>query len=99
MDFKEIDGMFETAARRLKAGVDPTAPYGEPPLASDHFLLRRSWEFFQKRLKTMEDQWSEIAGAKDAEITALRKQSEQSLARMGEAEERVSAADEIERLV
>lgn len=99
MDFKEIDEMFESAARRLKAGVDPTAGYGEPPLASDHYLLRRSWEFFQKRLKAVEDQWADIARAKDDEIQALKKDAAERGRRLADAEGRVSESDEIDRVL
>jgi chromosome segregation ATPase len=99
MDFKDIDAMIEAAARRLEGGVSPTAGYGEPPLASDHFLLRRSWEFFQKRIRAMEEQWEEIARAKDAEIKALLKSAEQDRARLTDLESKASEMDEIERML
>src|SRR4051812_11553160 len=97
MDFKEIDAMFEDAARRLKGGVNPTGAYGEPPLAADHFLLRRSWEFFQKRLKAIEQHWGEIAAAKDAEIAALRKAEVEGRAEAVKLKDRANETDEIDR--
>ena len=64
--------MFEGAFQRLGAKANPAAPYGEPPLASDHFLLKRGWEYFRQRAAAMEAQWKQILSAKDDEIKALR---------------------------
>ena len=72
MDFKEIDALFEGALRRLNAKANAASPYGEPPLASDHFLLRRGWDYFRERVAEMEKEWKQIASAKDDEIKALR---------------------------
>lgn len=72
MEFKELDEMFESALRRLNAKASPAAPYGEPPLASDHFLLKRSWEYFRQRAAAMEIEWKQILKAKEDEIRALR---------------------------
>jgi chromosome segregation ATPase len=71
MDFKEIDSMFEGAIRRLNVKGGPADPYGEPPLASDHFLLKRSWEYFQRRASAMEAEWKQLLSAKEAEVKAL----------------------------
>lgn len=97
MEFKDIDSMFDDAARRLKSGVNPTAAYGEPPLAADHYLLRRSWEFFQKRIQSMEDHWSQIAAAKDAEIEALLKAGKEGRSYMADLKDRANETDEIDR--
>jgi len=99
MEFKDIDSMFDGAAKRMGDGVNPAASYGEPPLASDHYLLRRSWEFFQKRMKALEDQWEQIASAKDAEIRALMKAASDNTARLHELEERSTESNEMDRLL
>lgn len=72
MDFKEIDDLFEGALRRLTAKANPAAPYGEPPLASDHFLLKRGWEYFRNRAAAMEAEWKQLVSAKEDEIRSLR---------------------------
>lgn len=72
MDFKEIDALFEGALQRLTAKANPAAAYGEPPLASDHFLLKRGWEYFRDRAAAMEAEWKQLVSAKEDEIRALR---------------------------
>jgi chromosome segregation ATPase len=72
VDFKEIDDMFEGALKRLSAKAGPGVPYGEPPLASDHFLLKRSWEYFRQRASAMEKEWKQILAAKEDEMKALQ---------------------------
>ncbi len=96
MEFKDIDSMFEDAAKRLKGGVNPTAAYGEPPLASDHFLLKRSWEFFQKRLKAMEDHWVQITSAKETAIQALLKAQKESGEEFVKMKDRANETEEID---
>jgi len=97
MDFKEIDAMFEGAFQRLGAKANPAAPYGEPPLASDHFLLKRGWEYFRQRAAAMEAQWKQILGAKDDEIKALKEQLRLRDERLTSLEGDTRESDDIEQ--
>jgi hypothetical protein len=72
MDFKNIDSLFDDAFKRIDKKTPLSSPYNEPPLASDHFLLRRSWEFFQQRANALESEWRQIMKSKEEEIAALR---------------------------
>ena len=86
MEFPELDRLFNETHKRLSEGKPSADPYGEGPLASDHFLLQKSWEFFRRRLHTLEEQWADMARAKEAQMQALTKQLGQAADRLKELE-------------
>src|SRR5919108_519018 len=63
---------------RTKRESRPLGPlanaYRTDPLASDHLLLRQSWEFFKRRMAAVERQWKEIVESKTEENRLLKKQ-------------------------
>ncbi len=81
MEFTEIDRQFDEAFERLQRTAPPVATaYGSSPLAADHFLLKKSWDYFRNRVKSIEEQWKKMLEAKDhqyravfAELTDARK--------------------------
>jgi chromosome segregation ATPase len=93
-DFKEIDALFESAFRRLGAGT--SSPYNEPPLASDHFLLKRSWDYFRRRAEEMEAEWKQIVAAKEEETRALQELLRQRDERLSELEQNVRESESVE---
>jgi hypothetical protein len=87
MEFSELDKQFEETWERLQNRQPLTGVYGKDPLAEDHFLLKRSWDYFRQRVRTIEDQWRKIAESKDAQLIALTKEMAVARERMNEAEE------------
>lgn len=85
MKSNEIDRLFDESLNRVAKGTGPLAgAYDTSPLAADHLLLKRSWEYFRHRMNTMEEQWKKILESKDAEIKALLKEIDLTKNREGE---------------
>lgn len=61
MDFKELDRQFDEI-------MEMGRPRENQP--SDHFLLKKSWDYFKERIKTIESHWEEILKAKEDELKA-----------------------------
>jgi hypothetical protein len=74
MDFENIDRIFDDAMKRTELAKGPIVKPMTDALAADHFLLKKSWDYFRERVKTIESHWSEIVQAKDAEIQALKEE-------------------------
>ncbi len=87
MEFTELDKQFEETWERLQNRKPISGVYGKDPLAEDHFLLKRSWDYFRQRVRNVEDQWRKIAESKDAQLIALKKEAAVIRERMQEAEE------------
>src|SRR4051812_7271647 len=97
MKFSELDKQFEQTWERLQNGKPILGVYGKDPLAEDHFLLKRSWDYFRSRVRNIEDQWRKIAEAKDAQLKAVQKENVSIRVRMTQAEEEVVMLREIDR--
>jgi chromosome segregation ATPase len=89
MEFSELDKQFEETWERLQHKRPITGVYGKDPLAEDHFLLKRSWDYFRRRVRDIEDHWRKIAESKDAQLLAMKKESAVIRERLNEAEEDV----------
>jgi chromosome segregation ATPase len=87
MEFTELDKQFEETWERLQRQKPIAGVYGKDPLAEDHFLLKRSWDYFRQRVRNIEDQWRKIAESKDAQLLALKKEVAVIRERMQESEE------------
>lgn len=96
MDPRELDRLIDETYQRLSQGKSLGSVGGEGPLASDHFLLNKSWEFFRRRLKAMEDQWNDIARSKEERIDSLTRDLEAARLRLADLEERTGDRDSIE---
>ncbi len=71
MKYTEIDRQFDDALERARQNVPPVSgPYGSGPLAADHFLLKKSWDYFRNRVRAIEDQWRHMLDAKAAQLNA-----------------------------
>lgn len=69
MEFTEIDRQFDEAFERIQRRSPVVAnAYGTAPLAADHFLLKKSWDYFRGRVKAIEDQWRKMMEAKDQQL-------------------------------
>ncbi len=88
MDYPEIDKLFDDAFEHLDQKTIPlSSAYREGPLASDHFLVKKSWDYFRQRVKMLEDQNAEIVKAKESQIEALHEEMkglEEKLATLSE---------------
>ncbi len=72
MEFTEIDRQFDEAFERInRRGLTTASPYGGTPLAADHFLLKKSWDYFRNRVKSIEDQWRKMLSAKDVQLKTV----------------------------
>src|ERR1044071_93389 len=87
---REMNSLLEKLAKRPAVSSDP---YAADPLASDHFILQRSWEFFKKRISAIEKQWQEIVNAKSDEIRVLKQELELVRNRVHELEETNSSLE------
>lgn len=87
MEFKEIDYLFDEAFKRV-GNKTPQAidPYAQGPHSTDHYLLKKSWDYFKNRIRTIEAHWDEISKAKEEEINALKKELALVKEELGEAE-------------
>lgn len=72
MDYKHLDEQFDQTLDRLekKSGL-PKDPYGNSPLASDHFLLKKSWDYFRMRARNFESEWKELLKAKEEQTRVM----------------------------
>jgi hypothetical protein len=95
MDPQNLEREMDAVLARLTESKDSARNvYGADPLASDHLLLRRSWDFFKKRVAAIEDQWRDISNTKQEEIHLLKKQLKEVQERLYEVEQdRLSASD------
>ena len=67
-----LEKQFEDALGRLTGKTPPfRTSYGDHPLASDHDLLRRSWDYFKRRLRVIEAQWQDISQSKETRAKSL----------------------------
>ncbi len=100
MEFKELDRQFDAALDRLKkkfaAGSGATS---HDPLAGDHLILQKSWEYFRARIKELDEQWREIIAAKGEEAEALKKQAAAFKGRMEELGVENQALREFEAVI
>lgn len=72
MEFPQLDKLFdESLDRSDRRAPEINNPYGAAPLAADHFLLKKSWDYFKSRVKTIEDQWRKMLQAKEVQISTL----------------------------
>lgn len=91
MDLRDLDQQIDGLMERLAGAAGPQSnPYRTDPLASDHLLLKQSWDFFKRRVAAIEKQWQDIVSSKSDEIRLLKKQ-------LGEQQERLEKL-ESERL-
>ncbi|MCG3203722.1 MAG: hypothetical protein KCHDKBKB_00394 [Elusimicrobia bacterium] len=68
-EFDEIDRQFDETMERLgPKGALNSGAYGTGPLASDHFLLKKSWDYFRFRVKAIEDQWRKMLESKEQQL-------------------------------
>lgn len=74
MEFKELDRLFSECYERIAKKGTPGSPYSAGPLASDHFLLGRSWSYFKERIKSIESHWKSLLDAKTDQNNALKKE-------------------------
>src|SRR5689334_21839662 len=88
MDAKDLDREMNSLMEKLsKRPAVPSGAYSSDPLASDHFILNRSWDFFKKRIAAIEKQWQEIVNAKADEIRVLKQEMDLIQTRVHELEE------------
>jgi chromosome segregation ATPase len=81
MEFEDLDRLFDRTLDRLENPKDNLrSAYGQGPLAEDHHLLRKAWDYFKSRLKTIDEQYKQVFDAKNLEIAALKAQLEQASA-------------------
>lgn len=92
-----LDRLFDDALARAGGGQPAADPYGEGPLASDHFLLTKSWAYFKHRLESIERQYAEILQARDEQIRALQSRMGQTERNSEEDGRKRRAVDEIEQ--
>lgn len=87
MNTPDLEKRFEDAFDRLR-GAKPaiSSIYNEGPLASDHFLLNKSWAYFKARVRVIEDQWREILSTKDFLIQNQQREIESLKTRVQELE-------------
>lgn len=75
MKTPDLDRLFDESANRIKNGTGAlSGAYATSPLAADHLLLKRSWDYFRHRINAIEEQWQKIVEAKEAEKKALEKE-------------------------
>lgn len=100
MDFKELDTIFDQALKRLDT-KKPSAldPYSEGPHSADHFLLKKSWDYFKDRIRTIESHWEEIVKSKDQELFAVKEELRLAREELGEAEIKNQMLDQFEEEV
>ena len=79
MDENHIDNLFDEAMSRTRKSLPAADPYGLGPLASDHFLLSKSWTFFKEKMKILEGQYKQMLAAKDEKVVSLQSQLEKLL--------------------
>lgn len=85
MKSNDIDRLFDESMNRVNKRSGPlSGSYDTSPLAADHLLLKRSWEYFRHRMAALEDQWKKILESKDIEIKALTKEMDLIKEREGE---------------
>ncbi|MCB4755622.1 MAG: hypothetical protein LHV69_01075 [Elusimicrobia bacterium] len=73
LDFTQLDQLFDEALERLDpAHAAPIAISPEGPLSADHFLLKKSWDYFRQRLRLIEEQNQTLLQSKEAEGKALQ---------------------------
>jgi chromosome segregation ATPase len=100
VDFKELDTIFDQALKRLDT-KKPSAldPYSEGPHSADHFLLKKSWDYFKDRIRTIESHWEEIVKSKDQELFAVKEELRLAREELGEAEIKNQMLDQFEEEV
>jgi chromosome segregation ATPase len=87
-EFPEINRQFDEAFERLQAKAPLiNGAYGTSPLAADHFLLKKSWDYFKGRIKTIEEQWRKMLEAKDAQLRTVVGELVESRKQMVDIEE------------
>jgi len=97
MEFSDLDRRFQETLERLEGkSAGSQGLYADTPMAADHYLLKRSWNFFQRRLHSVEEQWRQIAGAKDAQLKAMTEALEDLKHRMSEVKEENDAKQDCE---
>lgn len=88
MEFTEIDRQFDEAFERInRRGPAVASAYGSSPLAADHFLLKKSWDFFRARVKNIEDQWRRMIEAKEQQLRASQAELQESRQRHADLQE------------
>jgi len=86
--YSELDRLFEDARERLESGkVNSSSPYKEGPLASDHFMLKKSWDYFHHRVTDLNDQNDTLLASKTMAIESLTKELEETRNRLEKLEE------------
>jgi chromosome segregation ATPase len=100
MEFKRLDNLFNQAFQRADA-EKPIAldAYKEGPHSADHFLLKKSWDYFKERIQAIEAHWGEIVKAKDDEMSVLREQLRIAREELGEADVKNQMLDKFEEEV
>jgi chromosome segregation ATPase len=88
MEFTEIDRQFDEAFERLtRQSPTVTSAYGTSPLAADHFLLKKSWDYFRNRVKNIEEQWRKMLEAKEQQLRTTMLELTESRQRQADLEE------------
>lgn len=72
IDFSRLDQLFQNATERLNTnGPFRNTPYEQGPLAEDHFMLNKSWDYFKKRIETIEDHYQVVLNSREEEKKLL----------------------------
>lgn len=87
MSSDKLDQMFDDALKRLKGTAGVSNAYGSDPLASDHLLLKKGWDYFKARIAAVESQFKDILDARQQAIEVLRKEVEAQKQTIQELEE------------
>jgi hypothetical protein len=99
-EFEKIDQLFTDTLTRLENKKPQISdPYTQGPHSADHFLLKKSWDYFKDRVRAIEQHWQEIVGAKDAEIAALKEELYQVRQEMDDASAKTGMIDAFEQSV
>ncbi|MFN0117247.1 MAG: hypothetical protein ACKVQC_03005, partial [Elusimicrobiota bacterium] len=97
MEFKELDRLFDESLARLeKDQLQVKDAYGGNPLASDHFMLKKSWAYFKERIQTLENYWKQILASKQIETDKLKEIVTRLNSDLEELREKGNLQDEFE---
>src|SRR5688572_197330 len=69
--------MFDETMARMGRG-ETTALKETEVSSANQYLLKKSWEYFRDRIKTIEEHWSQILEAKQKQIQAMEEELNQS---------------------
>jgi len=75
MFFKNIDQLFDSLSEKIDSKTPLSkGAYPGDPLSQDHFLLKKSWNYFKERIQSLESQFEMQMESKRQEIDALQKE-------------------------